>query len=110
MLRLNNSGIGSRLGLKGDPVPCVQCDRREPGLAWGDFCTVCREERAIRANRVARRYAVVAALILAAWLLWKTPPTFTQRIFGAASVLLLYLIVRRIVSRVVQEYLPKELK
>ncbi len=110
MLRLNTSGIGSRLGLKGDPVPCIQCDRREPGLSWGDFCTVCREDRRRKANRVAQRYAVIAALILAAWLLWKTPPTFTQRIFGAASVLLVYLIIRRAVSLIIQEYLPKELK
>ena len=110
MLRLNSSGIGSQLGLEGEPVPCVQCDRREIGLSWGDFCSVCREERRRKANRIAQRYAIGAALILAGWLIWKTPPTMTQRIFGAASVLLIYLIIRRLISRLIQEYLPKELR
>ncbi len=110
MLRLNNSAITSRLGLAAEPVPCVQCDRREPGLAWGDYCHVCKEERRRKAARVGQRYGIAAAVILAIWLIWQTPPALTQRIFAAASVLLVYLIVRRFVSRILEEYLPKELR
>ena len=110
MLRLNNSAITSRLGLAAEPVPCVQCDRREPGLAWGDYCHVCKEERRRRAARTGQRYGIVAAALLAVWLLWTTPPSLTQRIFAAASVLLVYVIVRRFVSRMLEEYLPKELR
>lgn len=110
MLRLNNSATTSRLGLGADPVPCVQCDRREPGLSWGDYCHVCKEERRRKAGRTGQRYAIVAAGLLAAWLIWQTPPALTQRIFAAASVLLTYVIVRRFVSRILEEFMPKELR
>lgn len=110
MLRRNNSGITSPLGLAPEAVPCVQCDRREPGLSWGDYCHVCREERRRAADRIGRRYAIAVALLLAAWLIWRTPPALPQRFFGAVSVFLAYFIVRRTVSRVIQEYLPKELR
>lgn len=110
MLRPRLSVNRSPLGLEPEAVPCVQCDRREPGLPWGEFCRVCREERRRRADRAARRYAVGAALILGAWLLWTTPPTMPERIFGAVSILLVYVIVRRAISLLMQEYMPKELK
>lgn len=110
MFRLGNSGTRSPLGLAPEAVPCVQCDRRETGLAWGDFCAVCREARRRKADRIGQRYAIVAAVVMAGYLIWQTPPTLTLRIFAAASVLLVYLIVRRTVSRLLQEYLPKELK
>jgi len=110
MLRLNNSGIRSPLGLAPEEVPCVQCHRREPGLSWGDFCFVCREERRRKADRTAQRYAIAAGLALGAWLIWRTPAALPQRIFGAVSVVLVYIIVRRTVSRLVQEYLPKEVR
>ncbi len=110
MLRHNNSGIRSPLGLAPEEVPCVQCDRREAGLAWGDFCAICREDRRRKADRTAQRYAIGAGLALGAWLIWRTPPALPQRIFGAVSVVLVYIIVRRTVSRLVQEYLPKEVR
>ena len=66
MLRLNTSASASQLGLGGDPVPCVQCERREIGLAWGDYCSVCKEERRRIANGRAQRAAIVAAVLLAA--------------------------------------------
>ncbi|MBM4188449.1 MAG: cytochrome d ubiquinol oxidase subunit II [Gemmatimonadetes bacterium] len=97
-------------GLEPTRVPCVQCDRREYGLSWGDFCSICREERRIRADRVAKRVGIVAAALMAAWHLWRTPPNLTQRVFAAASVLLVYFVARRLVSRLLIEYLPKELR
>ncbi|MHB1328749.1 MAG: hypothetical protein ACYC2K_11165 [Gemmatimonadales bacterium] len=55
--------------------------------------------------------AIVAALVLAAYLLfWRTPIHFAQRLFAAASVLLVYLVIRRLVSRLLQEFMPKEMK
>jgi len=57
---------------------------------------------------LAQRVAIGGSLVLAAWLVWRTPNEFLPRLFGAASVLLLYVILRRIVSRVILEYLPKE--
>jgi len=53
----------------------------------------------------------VAAVALAAWFLfWRTPVHSAQRFFAAASVLLVYLVIRRLVSRVLQELMPKEMK
>jgi hypothetical protein len=95
-------------GMNPDKVPCVQCDRREYGLAWGDFCSLCREERLKRAEYLSKRIAIVGAVAMAAWHLWRTPPDFTQRIFAAASVLLVYVIARRLVSLLMMEYLPRE--
>lgn len=107
MLQLKSGGLP---GLEGDKVPCVQCDRREYGLAWGDYCSLCREERRRVAEGKAQRIGIAVALLMAAWLFWRTPAELAQRIFGAASVLLVYLIVRRIVSRLLQEYMPKQLR
>lgn len=108
MLRPGSSEPRSRLGYAAEPVPCVQCDRREVGLAWGEYCSVCRRERERRAGRIAQRIAIGGALLLAAWLIWRTPNAFLARLFGAASVLLLYVILRRIVARMVLEYLPRK--
>jgi len=110
MLRLNTSGRLSRFGPEADPVPCVQCERRERGLAWGDFCSVCKEERRRRADRIAQRWAIGAAFLLGIYLIWRTPPEMTQRIFAAISVILVYVIVRRLVSRLHQEFSPKEIR
>ncbi len=107
MLRIRHSTLP---GIRGDKVPCVQCDRREYGLSWGDYCSVCREERRRKADGKAQRVAIVAAVLLAAWLTWRTPPDLTQRIFAGISVLLLYLVTRQIVSRMLQEFMPKTLK
>jgi hypothetical protein len=108
MLRLNQTS--NLPGVGGEKVPCVQCDRREYGLSWGDYCSVCREARRRRAEAKAQRIAIAAALLMAAYLMWRGPADMTQRIFAGASVLLVYLIIRRIVSRMIQEFMPKELR
>lgn len=73
------------------------------GLAWGDYCSVCRAERERRANRVARRVGIAGAAVLAGWLIWRTPNEFVPRLFAAASVLLLYVVLRRVAARVALE-------
>jgi len=88
-------------------VPCVQCDRRERGLAWGDYCSVCKEERRRRANRPARLLSAIAAVLMGAWLTWRTPARLGPRMFAAASVVLTYVVVRRIVFRAAMEFLPR---
>lgn len=95
-------------GLDGDKVPCVQCDRREYGLSWGDYCSLCREERQLKAEAKAKRVAAGAAIVMAAYLFLTIPPLLSQRVFAAVSVVLVYFIVRRVVSRLAFEYLPKE--
>jgi hypothetical protein len=94
-----------RLESAGDPVPCVRCDRREAGLAWGDYCTVCREERDQSANRIARRVALLGAALLGVSLWRQGLADFKARLFAGASIVLAYVILRRLVSRGVLEYL-----
>jgi hypothetical protein len=94
----------SPLGRAAEPVPCVRCDRREPGLAWGEYCSVCREERDKAANRVARRIAILGAALMGFGLFRQGLVDFKTRVFGAAAVVLVYLILRRLVSRGILEY------
>jgi len=110
MLRPGGLGKRSPLGYAADPVPCVQCDRRERGLAWGDFCTICRAEREREAKRVGSRIGILGAAILAAYLIWQTPNELLPRIFAAASVLLLYVIIRIFVSKLRYEFAPRRPK
>ena len=92
----------------GPEVPCIQCQRRERGLAWGDYCNVCRGEREAKANRRARRVALIGAALMAAWLLFRLPAAFTPRLFGGLAVLLVYVVLWRGVSRVALEFMPRE--
>ena len=46
-------------------------------------------------------------MLLGFYLIWKSPNAFGPRIFAAASVLLVYMIIRRLVTRLVLEYMPK---
>jgi hypothetical protein len=98
----------SPLGRVGDPVPCVKCGRREVGTAWGDYCPVCREERNARANRIAARVALIGAALMGAGLWLQGLVDFKARLFAGASVLLTYVILRRLVSRGVLEYLLRQ--
>jgi len=110
MLRPGGLGKRSPLGFAADPVPCVQCDRRERGLAWGDFCTICRAEREQEAKRIGSRIGIIGAGVLAAYLLWTTPNELYPRIFAAASVLLVYVIIRVFVSKLRFEFAPRRPK
>jgi hypothetical protein len=94
----------SRIGRGAEPVPCVQCDRREPGLAWGEFCSTCRENQERGATRIARWAALLGAAFLGLLLLLEGLADYKTRLFGAASVLLMYVILRRLVWRGVVEY------
>ena len=94
----------SPLARVGDPVPCVRCGRREVGIAWGDYCPVCREERNAHANRIAGRVALIGAALMGAGLWFQRLVDFKARLFAAASVLLVYVILRRLVTRGVLEY------
>lgn len=99
------SSLGS-----GAEVPCVQCERRERGLAWGELCTVCRRERERRARRVARYVSGAAGLLTAIWVAFRVPAQLTQRIYAGIAVLAVYALVRKIVFRVAVEFLPREQK
>lgn len=88
-------------------VPCARCERRVPGLPWGELCPECRAERAGRASRLAHRISLAATGLMAAYVAFRLPGDATSRLYGAVAVLATYIIVRRVASRVAMEFLPK---
>jgi hypothetical protein len=88
-------------------VPCVKCERRVPGLPWGELCPDCRAERQRRANRLAHRISLAATALMAAYVAVRLPGDPTSRLYGAIAVLATYIIMRRVASRVAMEFLPQ---
>jgi len=89
-------------------VPCLTCGKRVFGLKWGTDCPECHAARESRANRLAGRAALVATALMAlyVWLRVPAEPAL-GRIYGAIGVAATYILVRRIVSRIAMEYLPR---
>jgi hypothetical protein len=86
-------------------VPCAKCQRRVPGLPWGELCPECRAERAARASKLANRISLAATALTAAYVALRMPNDPTARLYGAVAVVATYIIVRRIVSRIAMEAL-----
>ncbi len=87
-------------------VPCVRCHERIPGLAWGERCPACQAQRRRRANQLARRISLLAALITAVTLGWRLPPSPNQRMWIGIGTLSVFLLVRTITMRAAMEFLP----
>jgi hypothetical protein len=88
-------------------VPCARCERRIRGLRWGDLCPECLAEREGRARKLARRISLAATVLMAAYVAIRVSAAPMARLYGAIAILATYIIVRRIVTRVAMEYLPK---
>ena len=86
-------------------VPCAKCQRRVPGLAWGELCPQCRAERSARASRLANRISLAATALTAAYVALRMPNEPTAHFYGAVAVVATYIIVRRIVGRIAMEAL-----
>jgi len=89
-------------------VPCLTCGARVFGLRWGTDCPPCHARRSARAGRLAGRVALGATALMAlyVWLRVPAEPAL-GRIYGAIGVVATYVLVRRIVSRIAMEYLPR---
>ena len=89
-------------------VPCLTCGTRVFGLRWGTDCPDCHARRVLRAGRLAGRWALGATLLMALYVWFRVPAEpALGRIYGAVAVLATYVLVRRIVSRIAMEYLPR---
>lgn len=88
-------------------VPCVRCERRVPGLRWGDYCPECLAQRTARARRIGRSISQVSALGMAAYVFLALPNTVGARTWGAIIVAATYFLVRQIVIRIALEFLPR---
>lgn len=89
-------------------VPCIRCQERVIGLAWGERCPRCRKERKRRASRIARRISLVAALLVAIGMGLRGggPVTEDSRIYIGIGALATFLLVRMIALRIAMEFLP----
>jgi hypothetical protein len=78
-----------------------------PGLAWTGLCPECRWEREGRARRLSSRIALAATALMGLYLVFRLPPDPTARLYGGLAVVVTYVIVRRIASRLAMEFLPR---
>ena len=89
------------------PAPCARCLTRVPGVRWGDLCPDCQAELRRRANPIARRISLLAALLVILYA-WRTIDlTPTSRIWVAGIAVGTYFLVRRIAAQVAMEVLRK---
>ena len=97
----------SRLASLEPPAPCARCERRVPGVKWGDLCPECQGELRRRAMPLARRISLLAALlvILYAWL--RIPLGPASRVWVAAIAIGTYFLVRKIATQIAMEVLRK---
>ncbi len=84
-------------------VPCARCGARVAGLSWGEACLECRNRRAARASRLARRISLPATLLVALYVILRVPPLPLARIYGVIAVLVTYIVVGKVVYRVALE-------
>ncbi|MEP6572635.1 MAG: hypothetical protein ABJD11_08060 [Gemmatimonadota bacterium] len=88
-------------------IPCAQCGTRVSGIDWGELCPACRQIRLQRARRLSLRISLPATLLLGLYVIFRMPPTPLARIYGALAVVITYVVLRRIVTRVAMELLPR---
>ncbi len=79
-----------------------------PGLAWGGLCPDCTRLRKRRADKLGRRIALAAALLMGLYAILRVPEDPMARIYAAIAVVATYIIVGRIASRVAMDFLPAE--
>lgn len=98
----------SRLGSIEPPAPCARCERRVPGVKWGDLCPDCLAELRRRASPVARIISLVfvAVVIGYAWL--RIPLTVATRFWVAGVAIATYFLVRRIATQVAVELMNRK--
>lgn len=87
-------------------APCVRCGKRAR-IAWGELCPLCTNARMDRAIRWSRWVALGAALVTGLYGASRaaTPP---QRWYVAIAAVAVYVIARRIVTRLAMEFLPRD--
>jgi hypothetical protein len=89
-------------------VPCLTCGKRVFGLKWGTDCPDCHAVRQARADRLAGRVALAGTALMGLYVWFRVPAEpVLGRIYGAIAVAATYILLRRIVSRIAMEYLPR---
>ncbi len=88
-------------------VPCARCGEREAGVAWGELCSNCLKLRKRRANRLSSIISLAGTALAAAWVSHRLPAIPNARVYAVVLVVAVYIILRRIATRVAMEFLPR---
>jgi len=97
----------SRLASLEPPAPCARCERRVPGVKWGDLCPDCQAELRRRATPVARIISLGSALLVIGYAWLRIPLGPVSRIWVAAIALATMFLVRKIVTQIAMEIMRK---
>jgi hypothetical protein len=89
------------------PAPCARCQKRVPGVKWGDWCPDCQAELRRRATPIARRISLLSALLVIAYAWLRIPLGPLTRVWLAAIVIATYFLVRKIATQITMEVLRK---
>ncbi len=85
-------------------APCARCGKRA-SIAWGELCPLCQAERELSAIKVSRWAALAVALLVGLYAVLRIPPE--HKWYAAVAVAGVYLITRRIATRMALEFLPR---
>jgi hypothetical protein len=88
-------------------VPCARCGERSAGVQWGELCANCVKLRKRRANRVSSLISLAGTALAAAYVSYRLPAIPNARIYAVVLVVAVYIILRRIATRVAMEFLPR---
>lgn len=84
-------------------VPCAECGTFVEGIEFGERCAACDRRRRRRAERIASRVGIAAALLMALWTLWQAPHARGSRWLAGAAIAATFLLVRFIAKRIAME-------
>ncbi len=88
-------------------VPCARCGERSAGVQWGELCANCVKLRKRRAHRVSSLISLAGTALAAAYVSYRLPAIPNARIYAVVLVVAVYIILRRIATRVAMEFLPR---
>ena len=86
-------------------APCARCGKRAR-IAWGELCPICQGEREEKAVSFSRWIALAVALVVGLYAVLRIPSE--HKWYSAVAVAGVYLISRRIVTRLALEFLPRD--
>jgi hypothetical protein len=95
----------SRLASLEPPAPCARCERRVPGVKWGDLCPECLAELRRRAGPLARIVSLAFALVVIGYAWVRIPLTAGTRVWVGAVAIATYFLVRKIVTQIAIEFM-----
>ena len=87
-------------------VPCARCGKRGR-IEWGELCPICQGERMERASKVSRWVAIGAAVLVGIYAMLQIARP-EQRWYAAIATLAIYVITRRLATRLALEFLPRD--